>query len=574
MRLFLLIFTSAVLLAWTTASAQLQPDQLLLITNKNMPEGRVLAELYASQRGVPDGRIVEIPLPVTEEVDARQYDEHILPAVREFLEQNKLQDQVKCLVTFYGMPLRLRQRAFTPAEQQEIAELKQQTQQITGHIQQIVSDLEQMVETLTAANSPATAPAAEQERVDSSQPTSQPHQTVREQSNNPDDLSKRADLAIKMIESAMPKLDQAQQHEVLQKLLQVMEQLTGRAGIVDRVRVKGPADSDEAVRLRTLREQVAGAAAGANQLQGQQHDPAARGQLRQIVGQNFGLIAYAKLINSQLEILNPSQTTAALDSELALLWWGDYPRARWLINPLYFRARASGQIPPVLMVSRLDGPTPQVVRRMIMDAAGVEKKGLTGVVLVDAGGSLVLGSKGKQLDEYGRWDQYLKDLAQLTRSKSRLGVVLDDQAQVIQPEDRVNDVALYCGWYSLRHFVPGMALNRGAIAIHIASFEAVSVRGDNEKGWVAGLLYNGAAATVGPVAEPYLSAFPRPDELFPLLMTGKLTLAEAYWRTVPTISWMMVLFGDPLYQPYAKNPALQVGDLPAGLRQAIDTGKH
>jgi hypothetical protein len=79
------------------------------------------------------------------------------------------------------------------------------------------------------------------------------------------------------------------------------------------------------------------------------------------------------------------------------------------------------------------------------------------------------------------------------------------------------------------------------------------------------MLEEGVCATVGPVAEPYLTAFPPPDEFFPLLLTGKWTLAECYYRATPYLSWMMTLIGDPLYRPFKNNPALRVEDLPTGL---------
>ena len=65
------------------------------------------------------------------------------------------------------------------------------------------------------------------------------------------------------------------------------------------------------------------------------------------------------------------------------------------------------------------------------------------------------------------------------------------------------------------------------------------------------------AATLGPVAEPYLFSFPLPDQFFPLLMTGKLTLLEVYFLTVPQVSWMQILIGDPLYQPFKDHPAIR-----------------
>ena len=67
----------------------------------------------------------------------------------------------------------------------------------------------------------------------------------------------------------------------------------------------------------------------------------------------------------------------------------------------------------------------------------------------------------------------------------------------------------------------------------------------------------GAAATLGPVAEPYTVGFPKPAEFFGLLTTGQYTLVECYYRTLLLNSWMTVLIGDPLYNPYAHSPKLK-----------------
>ena len=79
------------------------------------------------------------------------------------------------------------------------------------------------------------------------------------------------------------------------------------------------------------------------------------------------------------------------------------------------------------------------------------------------------------------------------------------------------------------------------------------------------MIQNGVVATVAGVDEPYLGAFPLPEEFFPLLMTGKYTLAECYWRTTPMSSWRLTLIGNPLYNPYHANPPLRLSDLPKGL---------
>jgi uncharacterized protein (TIGR03790 family) len=96
---------------------------------------------------------------------------------------------------------------------------------------------------------------------------------------------------------------------------------------------------------------------------------------------------------------------------------------------------------------------------------------------------------------------------------------------------------------------------KGAVGYHVASAEATTLRRPLSQVWCKRMLEEGVAATLGPVSEPYLTAFPLPDEFFPLLMTGRLSLLEVYFRTLPHLSWQMLLIGDPLYTPFRKNPA-------------------
>ena len=64
------------------------------------------------------------------------------------------------------------------------------------------------------------------------------------------------------------------------------------------------------------------------------------------------------------------------------------------------------------------------------------------------------------------------------------------------------------------------------------------------------MLQDGIAATIGPVSEPYVQAFPVPEMFFGLLVNSPLTLAECYFLSTPYLSWQMVLVGDPLYRPF------------------------
>jgi uncharacterized protein (TIGR03790 family) len=91
---------------------------------------------------------------------------------------------------------------------------------------------------------------------------------------------------------------------------------------------------------------------------------------------------------------------------------------------------------------------------------------------------------------------------------------------------------------------------RGAVGFHIASQECQTLKNKGSQVWCKMMLEKGVAATLGPVAEPYVQTFPIPDLFFGLLLDGQLSLAECYALSNPFWSWQMVLIGDPLYRPF------------------------
>src|SRR5271155_2968722 len=99
-------------LLWPLAvRGELRPDQLLLIVNRNEPQSRPLADFYAEARLVPRDQICELNLPTSDQIPFEVYEHEVMIPVRAFLRDHNLQDKVRCLVTFYGMPLRLMNRA-------------------------------------------------------------------------------------------------------------------------------------------------------------------------------------------------------------------------------------------------------------------------------------------------------------------------------------------------------------------------------------------------------------------------------------------------------------------------------
>ena len=76
---------------------------------------------------------------------------------------------------------------------------------------------------------------------------------------------------------------------------------------------------------------------------------------------------------------------------------------------------------------------------------------------------------------------------------------------------------------------------KGAVAYHVASAECVTLKKKNSQAWCKVMLEKGVATTLGPVGEPYLQSFPRPDIFFGLLFDGH-SLAESYMKSNPYLS--------------------------------------
>lgn len=271
-----------------------------------------------------------------------------------------------------------------------------------------------------------------------------------------------------------------------------------------------------------------------------------------------GLQALVRALEARQQRASHAQSEASVDSELSLLWWGNYELRRWQLNPLYFPVpeKRRAERPPVVMTARLDGPTPEVARRLVDDALEAEAKGLQGKVYIDARG-IKYDPKQDTGHGYGGYDESLREAARLLGEEAKLPVTLDDKPALFA-SGSCPDCALYCGWYSLANYVDCCRFVRGAVAYHIASSEAVTLRDPRTKQWCKNLLEAGAAVTLGPVAEPYTIGFPKPAEFFGLLATGKYPIVECYWKTSLLTSWMTVLIGDPLYNPYGKTPKLTV----------------
>ncbi|MCF6178239.1 MAG: TIGR03790 family protein, partial [Geopsychrobacter sp.] len=176
----------------------------------------------------------------------------------------------------------------------------------------------------------------------------------------------------------------------------------------------------------------------------------------------------------------------------------------------------------------------------------IENKGLTGRAYFDARWKV---STKKNLQGYALYDQSLHNAAKNLKQSNMMPVIVDNQPEVFQVGEAPH-AALYCGWYSLAKYVDAFVWQKGAIGYHLASAECSTLKKKGSQVWCKRMLEEGVAATIGPVYEPYIQGFPVPEVFFKYLTDGFYSLAEAYYLSLPYLSWQMVLIGDPLYRPF------------------------
>lgn len=236
--------------------------------------------------------------------------------------------------------------------------------------------------------------------------------------------------------------------------------------------------------------------------------------------------------------------TGAVDSELSLLTFPEYPINGFVPNPL-FNSRGPTILDSALVVkvSRLDGPTFDDARGLIESALTAEQEGLIGRFWIDAGGPHASGDRW--LEEAGA------KLAELGYPGEK-----DTARDTLGGWVRADGIAWYFGWYNQDidgpFRLPGFRFAPGAIALHIHSFTATSLRSSSQ-GWSGPLVARGVAGTFGNVAEPYLEFSHQPHKVVEALAQG-MTFGDAAYFALTALSWQAIAIGDPLYRPFTLSP--------------------
>lgn len=112
----------------TELTHALQPNEIMIIANGNSKESIYLAEYYCQKRNVPIENIIKLPLanPPRTSIKREFYQKNIAEPVRQKLADPQFKGRIKCLLTTYGVPIRVLGKAVPEKEKPKLANLQKQ----------------------------------------------------------------------------------------------------------------------------------------------------------------------------------------------------------------------------------------------------------------------------------------------------------------------------------------------------------------------------------------------------------------------------------------------------------------
>jgi len=551
----LLLLAALCLPAVVPCSGALDPCEIAIIVNSNSADSQRVAEHYCRRRRVPKANIIALPMPVTEIIARQIYDNDIAPRIRQRLSQSDMTQRIKCLLTVWGVPLRIYRLRHPPALQKKLDLIEQCLNERFGQLQQLTADY-----TMSASATDSQNPA---------QPFTLPR-SRRKLLPKSRAMLKDASAAAQTGRLKLPSTqDAAARQRRLKQLTDLNLQWGGlhsQARELQR-RIKSvPADLRTTLEheFRDLNRRLQPLVTELKSIDPDTTDLQLLKRRYELIYEAAGLELLCPALLDNWVTLCTQETQAAFDSELSLILWDKYLLSGYQNNELCAdppealrTAQPRKASAKTFMVARLDGPTPAIAMALVDRAVAAEQILLRGYAYIDARGNH---GDIHKFGSYGYFDESLRRTAEYLRRYTGLQVRLDDHDALFEPGSCPNTI-LYCGWYSLARYVASCQFSLGAVGYHIASSEAATLgRGSdpNSTVWCKRMLEEGITATLGPVGEPYLHAFPVPERFFAELVGGKHNLVECYYRTKPFNSWMMTLIGDPLYRPrYAKRRGFQ-----------------
>ena len=258
---------------------------------------------------------------------------------------------------------------------------------------------------------------------------------------------------------------------------------------------------------------------------------------------------------------------ASVDSELALMFVdkenrtydneGAFSNDSVVVNP-YFNRSASftrPQFDDMLLVARLDGPSPYTVRNLIERCIGPGFQIDEAKAYFDTDPAMDSVNLSKYDSKIFR--AFDISLAHgipsiLETSNATIGdgdEVWSNESTLNVTSDKMAHPTIYWGWYSNESYYDKFNWTNQSAGQYVNSLNAENL--SDEQQWCSGAIADGLSATTGHVYEPDSDAAAHPDIFVQALIDGH-SVVEAFWMATPYLSWQNVVIGDPFNVMFPK----------------------
>jgi uncharacterized protein (TIGR03790 family) len=117
----------------------LEPEEILIISNGNHSDSVAIAQHYCSRRGVPTDNILILPLgtELSYTITRANYEKQLAEPIRERLLSLGTGGHIKCLLTTYGVPIKVQGRGPLEGREEELKQLQKLAKQEKNKIEKL-----------------------------------------------------------------------------------------------------------------------------------------------------------------------------------------------------------------------------------------------------------------------------------------------------------------------------------------------------------------------------------------------------------------------------------------------------
>jgi uncharacterized protein (TIGR03790 family) len=124
------------------AALALEPDEILVIANKDIEASSQIARYYCEKRNVPAKNILSLSLGtnLNDTISRDDYEKRLAGPIRKRLLTAYLPGQIRCLLTTYGVPIKVGPRGMLTGMEGKLKELKESAEQEKNKLDQLKKD--------------------------------------------------------------------------------------------------------------------------------------------------------------------------------------------------------------------------------------------------------------------------------------------------------------------------------------------------------------------------------------------------------------------------------------------------